>query len=232
MVSSGFTILKGATPENVAPFLSYEHPQTIALILSQLSPAQAAGILDQFPERLQIDVSYRIATMREVTPAVLKELEEAIAAVLRNMLGGTRDVGGPKVLADLLNLSSPVVERAVLEAVEQTDGEVSEAVKVKMFTFDDIARLHNADLQTLLDQVEQDQLAIALKTAREPTKDRLRSVLGDERWKAVAERLEYVGPMRLGDVEQVQLRIVQQVRRLEEQGQITIVRSSDETPFV
>jgi flagellar motor switch protein FliG len=99
-VSSGFYMLKNVAPEQVAPFISHEHPQTIGLILSQFDPVQGAGILAQLPERLQSDVAYRIATMENITPAILKEIEETLEASLRDILGGNQDVGGPKVVAD------------------------------------------------------------------------------------------------------------------------------------
>lgn len=112
-VSSGFYMLRNVAPEQVAPFISHEHPQTIALILSQLDSAQASGILAQLPESVQADVAYRIATMENITPAVLKEIEEALEVSLRDILGGNQDVGGPGVVADILNLTGSSVEKNV-----------------------------------------------------------------------------------------------------------------------
>ena len=104
-VSSGFYMLKNVAPDQIAPFISHEHPQTIALILSQLEAAQGSGILSQLPERLQADVAYRIATMENITPNVIKQVEESLESSLRDILGGNQDVGGPKVVADILNLT-------------------------------------------------------------------------------------------------------------------------------
>lgn len=230
--SPGFQMLKNATPEELTPFISHEHPQTIALILSQLEAQLSAGILDLLPGRIQTDVSYRIATMRDVTPAALNALGEAIAAMLRDIVGKTHGVGGPKVLADLLNLSSSTTEVTVLDAFDETDDEVAESVRNLMFTFDDIRHLSGADLKSVLDTIETDDLAVALKAAQEPLKEAVSNCVGDEYWQKLAERMEWMGPMRLGDVEQVQLRIVAQVRQLEEQGRVTIVRGPDVNHFV
>jgi len=117
-VSSGFYMLKNVSAEQVAPFISHEHPQTIALILSQLESMQGSGILAQLPERMQADVAFRIVTMENITPAVLKENEEALEASLRDIIGGNQDVGGPKVVADILNLTGSSVEKNVLDQID------------------------------------------------------------------------------------------------------------------
>ncbi len=231
-VSSGFFILKNAAPEQIAPFISHEHPQTIALILSQLDPVQAAGILAQLPERMQSDVAYRIATMENITPAVLKEIEEALEASLRDLLGGDQDVGGPKVVADILNLTGSSTEKNVLDLMDAQDPEVAEAVRNLMFTFADISKLTDRELQVLLREVDQKDLVIALKAAEEELKDKILGNMSERVRQFITEEMEFLGPMRLSEVEEVQLRIVQQVRQLEEQGQITIIRGEADDTFV
>jgi len=171
-VSSGFYMLKNVAPEQVAPFISHEHPQTIALILSQLDSAQAAGILSQLPERVQADVAYRISTMENITPAVLKEIEESLEASLRDILGGNQDVGGPKVVADILNLIGSTTEKNVLDQLDGHDPEVAEAVRNLMFTFADIAKLTDRELQLILQNVEQKDLIVGLKAADDELKSR------------------------------------------------------------
>ena len=230
-VSSGFYMLKNVAPEQVAPFISHEHPQTIGLILSQLDPVQGAGILAQLPERLQSDVAYRIATMENITPAILKEIEEALEASLRDILGGNQDVGGPKV-ADILNLTGSSVEKNVLDLMDAQDPEVAEAVRNLMFTFADISKLTDRELQILLREVDQKDLVIALKAAEEELKDKILGNMSERVRTFISEEMEFLGPMRLSEVEEVQLRIVQQVRQLEEQSQVTIVRGDADDSFV
>ena len=231
-VSSGFYILKNVASEQIAPFISNEHPQTIALILSQLDSAQAAGILSQLAERLQADVAYRLATMENITPNVIKEIEEALEQSLRDMLGGDQDVGGPKVVADILNLTGSSVEKAVLDQMDAQDPEVAESVRNLMFVFGDIVKLTDRELQTLLREVDQKDLVVALKSAEDELKDKVLGNMSERVRTFITEEMEFQGPMRLSEVEEVQLRIVQQVRQLEEQGQVTIVRGDSDDQFV
>ena len=221
---SGFDILRNVAPEQVAPFISHEHPQTVALTLSQLDPAKAAGILAQLPQRMQADVAYRIATMENITPAVLLEIEEALEASLRDILAGNQDVGGPKVVADIINLTGSSVEKNVLDQMDAQDPEVAEAVRNLMFTFADIDRLGDRELQMLIGECDKAHWVIALKAAGEGMKTRILSLMPEETGTFVTAELEKHEPMRLSEVEGIQLRIVQQVRQLEEQGKVRIVR--------
>ena len=227
----GFEMLKNVAPEQVAPFISHEHPQTISLVLSQLDPSQAAGILDSLPGDLQADVAHRISTMERITPAVLMEIDESLEASLRDILGGNQDVGGPKVLADILNMTGSST-RNVLDQMDANDPEVAEAVRNLMFTFADISKLTDRELQILLREVDQKDLVIALKAAEEELKDKILGNMSEQVRPAITEEMESLGPMRLSEVEEVQLRIVRQVRQLEEKGEITIVRGDADDSFV
>ena len=230
--SSGFYLLKNVAPEQVAPFISHEHPQTIAIVLSQLHPGQAAGILAQLPERMQSDVAYRISTMENVTPAVLREIEEGLEASLADILGGNQDVGGPKVVADMLNMTGSSVEKNVLDQMDAQDPEVAESVRNLMFTFADISKLTDREIQLLLKEIDQKDLVVALKATDKELKDKILGNMSEAARKSIGDEMELLGPMRLSEVEEVQLRIVQQARQLEEQGKITIVRGDANDSFV
>ena len=231
-VSSGFFMLKNVAPDQIAPFISQEHPQTIALILSQLESTQAAGIITHLPERMQADVAYRIATMENITPTVLKQIEESLESSLRDILGGNKDVGGPKVVADILNLTGSTTEKSVLDQMDAQDPEVAESVRNLMFTFTDIVKLSDREIQTLMREVDQKDLVVALKGAEDELKVKILNNMSERVRTFISEEMEFLGPMRLSEVEEVQLRIVQQVRQLEEQGQITVVRGDSEDTFV
>lgn len=222
--TSGFYVLKNVSPQQIAPFISHEHPQTIALILSQLDPEQAAGILAHLPERMQAEVAYRIATMENITPNVLKQIEESLEANLRDILGGNQDVGGPKVVADILNLTGSSVEKSVLEQMDSADPEIAEEVRNMMFVFGDLVKLTDKELQVLLKEVEQKDLVVALKGADEELRDKVLGNMSERVRQFILEEMEFLGPMRLSEVEEVQLRIVQLCRQLEDQGQIVITR--------
>ena len=229
---SGFGALRDVAPGQIAPYISHEHPQTIALCLSQLKPHMAAGILAHLPQRMQADVAYRMTTMEDISPAALKELHEAMEASLADVLSGNVDVGGPKVVADVLNLSGSSVERNVLDQMDAQDPEVAEAVRNLMFTFADIEKLTDRELQILLKKVDEKDLVIALKASGESLQQKLMGNLSERVRTLVAEELQKLGPMRLSEAEEVQLRIVQQVRQLEEEGKLTIVRGDDDGPWV
>ena len=231
-ISTGFYILRNVAPEQVAPFISHEHPQTIALILSQLDPAQGAGIFAQLPERLQADVAYRMATLENITPAILKNVEESLEASLRDILGGNQDVGGPKVVADVLNLTGSSVEKNVLGAMDAQDPEVGAAVRNLMFMFNDCYKLTDRELQVLLRQVDQNDLVIALKAATPEVAEKFLRNMSERVRQFIVDELKFIGPMRLSEVEEVQLRIVQIVRELEQKGELTIVRGDAADSFV
>ena len=231
-VASGFYMLKNVAPDQIAPFISSEHPQTIALILSQLDGAQASGILAQLPERLQSDVAYRIATMDNITPSVIKQIEGSLETQLRDILGGNQDVGGPQVVADMLNLTGSTVEKNVLDQMDAQDPEVAESVRNLMFVFADVAKLTERELQALMREVDQKDIIIALKNADEELKEKVLGSVSERVRTFIQEEMDFLGPMRLSEVEEVQLRIVQMVRQLEEQGQITIIRGDSDDQFV
>ena len=231
-LSSGFYMLKNVAPEQVAPFISHEHPQTIALILSQLDPNQAAGILSRFPERMQPDVAYRMATMENVPPAVFKEVEASLEASLRDVLSGNLDVGGPKVVADMLNLTGSSVERNVLDQMDAQDSETAEQIKNRMFVWADVAKLTDRELKVFLAEADQKDLVIALKGTDEELTKKLLGNVSDETREFLVAEIEKLAPMRLSEVEEVQLRLVHVVRRLEEEGKVTIVRGHSDDNFI
>ena len=232
-VTSGFYMLKDVAPDQIAPFISHEHPQTIALILSQLETAQASGILALLPDRLQSDVAFRIASMESnVTPRAIKQVEESLAASLRDILGGNQDVGGPKAVADILNLTGSTVEKNVLDHMDAEDSEVAESVRNLMFVFEDINKISDRDMQALMKEVDNNDLVPALKTASDELKEKFLNNVSERVREGILEEMEIAGPMRQSEVEEEQMKIVQQVRQLEEQGQITILRGDDDDAFV
>ena len=231
-VTSAFNQLRNVNPSQLAPFLQNEHPQTIALILSQLEPDQAAGILALFPETLQSDVTYRIATMETIAPEVVKQIEESLETQLREILGGTQEVGGIQAVADILNLTGTSTEKFVLDHLDAQNPEIAEQVRNLMFTFDDIAKLTDREIQAVLRETDQKDLVIALKAASNEVKDRLLGNMSERVRTYIQEEMEFTGPMRLSEVEEVQLRVIQQVRQLEEQGQVAISRGEGEDVFV
>jgi flagellar motor switch protein FliG len=143
---------------------------------------------------------------------------------LRSIATGTVRAGGPEATANVLNLSGSSVERNVLDQMDAQDPVVAESVRNLMFTFNDIVIMKDDEIRLVVGAVDQSDLALALRACNEELKERLRSVMEDDSWRGVEELLEYAGPVRMSEVEDVQLRIVQMVRQLEEEGKVTIVR--------
>ena len=231
--SSGFYLLRNVDPNQIIPFISKEHPQTIALILSQLDATQSAGVLNGLPEELQSDVAYRIARMENISPAVLRELEESLAQDLQAILSGQiTEIGGPKTVAEILNRTGRSTEKAVLERLDAQDPELAEDVRNQMFTFDDIANLTDREIQMILREVDTKDLSVALKGSSQELQDRIFTNMSERVGTMLKEEMDFSGPVRMSDVEDVQLRVVQTVRQLEEAGQVTIVRGDTGDVFV
>jgi flagellar motor switch protein FliG len=231
--SSGFYMLRNVDPNQIIPFISKEHPQTIALILSQLDSSQAAGVLNGLAEEQQADVSFRIAQMENISPQTLRELEDALAQDLQALLAGqVTEIGGPKAVAEILNRTGRSTEKSVLERLDAQDPELAEEVRNQMFVFDDIAKLTDREIQMVLREVDTKDLSVALKGASEEMQDRIFTNMSERVGTMLKEEMEFSGPVRMSDVEEVQLRVVQTVRQLEEAGQVTIVRGDSSDSFV
>jgi len=231
--SSGFYMLRNVDPSQIVPFISKEHPQTIALILSQLEPTQSAGVINGLSEEMQSDVAFRIARMDNISPQVLRELEESLANDLQALLSGQiTEIGGPKAVAQILNRTGRSTEKAVLEGLDAQDPELAEEVRNQMFVFDDIANLTDREIQMILREVDTKDLAVALKGGSEEIQERILGNMSERVGTMLKEEMQFSGPVRMSDVEEVQLRIVQTVRQLEEAGQVTVVRGDTSDVFV
>ena len=231
--TSGFYMLKNVDPNQIIPFICKEHPQTIALILSQLDSNQAAGVINGLTEDQQADVAFRIAQMDNISPNVLRELEASLAGELETILSGqVTEIGGPKAVAEILNRTGRSTEKAVLERLDAADPELAEGVRNQMFTFDDIANLTDREIQLILREVDSKDLAIALRGASIELQNKVFANVSERVGEMMREEMDFSGPIRLSDVEEVQLRVVQTVRQLEEAGQVTIVRGDVHDQFV
>ena len=230
---SGFSMLRHIPVSQLASILSKEHPQTIALILSQMEAAQAAGVLSDLAEHLQADVSFRMATIEDISARVLRDLERSLAEDLRSaMVGWVTEIGGPKAVARMLNRTGRTTEREVLTRLDAQDPELAEEVRNQMFTFDDIAKLTDREIKMILRDSDPKDLAIALKGADDRTKERMFTNMGEERETQIKEEMAASGPVRMRDAEEVQLRVVQTVRELEAAGQVTVARGESDEAWV
>ena len=221
--SSGFSLLKDIDPKQLSSFLQNEHPQTIALILTQLNPQNAAGVLSELSPELQAEVSLRIAVMEKIAPEILTEIEQTLEGHFERTAGGEMSAsGGAKAIAEVLNLIDQSAEKNILQSLEAEDPDLAAEIKNMMFVFDDLILLDDRSIQRLLKEVETKDVAISLKAANEEVKTKIFVNVSERVKVMIEEEMEFMGPTRLSDVEAAQSRIVEIVRRLEEEGQIII----------
>jgi flagellar motor switch protein FliG len=221
--TTGFRKLQHIDPRQLASFVRGEHPQTIALILTQLRPHQAAVLLSDLTAEQQTDVALRVATMEKISPEVLSQVEQVLERQFDTGSAGEVSVsGGARQIAEILNLMEIQSERRILKSVEGENPELATQIKNLMFVFEDIVHLDDRWVQRLLKEIPTRDLAIALKAASEELKAKLFANLSERVVGLISEEMEFMGPMRLSDVEAGQQRIVEAVRRLEEEGQIVI----------
>jgi len=221
--SSGFNLLREIDSKQLVSFIQNEHPQTIAVILTQLNSQQAASVLSELPSELQSEVALRIATMEKISPDILKEIEENLSAHFEASAEGDLSIsGGAKTMAEILNLIETSAEKNILQSLEAENAELAAEIKNMMFVFDDLILLDDRSIQRLLKEVESRDLAIALKAAGEEVRTKIYANVSERVAVMIKEEMEFMGPMRLSDVEASQQAIVETVRRLEEEGQIVI----------
>mgnify|MGYP001379946287 FL=1 len=228
-----FDFARKADSSQILNFIQNEHPQTIALILSYLTPEQAGQILSELPQEMQADVAKRIAVMDSTSPEIINEVE----TILEQKLSATvtqdyTETGGIESVVEVLNSVDRSTERTILDALEIQDPELAEEIKKRMFVFEDIVTLDNRSIQRVIRDVENDDLQLALKVASEEVKEVIFNNMSKRMAETFKEEMEFMGPVRLRDVEEAQSRIVAIIRRLEETGEIIIARGGGDDVIV
>ncbi|MCL7746465.1 flagellar motor switch protein FliG [Halalkalibacter alkaliphilus] len=228
-----FDFARKADPSQILNFIQNEHPQTIALILSYLESVQAGQILSELPQEVQADVAKRIALMDSTSPEIVSEVE----SILEQKLSSTvtqdyTDAGGIEAVVEVLNSVDRSTERTILDALEIQDPELAEEIKKRMFVFEDIVTLDNRSIQRVIRDVENEDLQLSLKVASEEVKDIVFSNMSQRMADTFKDEMEFMGPVRLRDVEEAQSRIVAIIRRLEEAGEIVIARGGGDDIIV
>ncbi len=218
-----FSFLAKTDPSNLMTFIQDEHPQTIALILSHLSPSKGSEILARLPASKQTEVATRIANMDNTNPEVIKEVEQGLEMRLSGIVSQTfQKVGGVESLAEMLNLADRATEKGILEGMEADNPELVEQIRRLMFVFEDILLVNDKGIQSVMKEIETEDLTLALKTATPELKDKIFRNMSERAAQLIKEDMEFMGPVRVADVEQAQQKIVDVVRRLEDAGEIII----------
>ncbi|MNX80969.1 Flagellar motor switch protein FliG [compost metagenome] len=220
-----FEFIRQADPMQILNFIQNEHPQTIALILAYMKPEQAALVVSGLPSDLQTDVATRIAQMDRTTPAVLREVEKVLERKFSAVMSQDfTNAGGIKALVSMLNSVDRGTEKTILESLEEQNPDLAEEIKKLMFVFEDIVILDDRSIQRILREVDTKELSLALKGSNEEVRAKVFKNMSERMGKIVRDELDFMGPVRVRDVEEVQQKIVSIIRALEERGEIIVSR--------
>lgn len=228
-----FEFIRKTDPSQVLNFIQDEHPQTIAMILSYLSPAQSAMILGALTPEKQADVAKRIAMMDRTSPDVIKEVERVLERKLASLLNQDYTiVGGVDAIVDILNTVDRGTEKHIMESLEIEQPELADEIRKKMFVFEDILLLDDRAIQRVLRDVDNNDLGIALKGANEEVQNVIFKNLSKRLSAMIKEDMEFIGPVRMKDVEEAQQKIVGIIRKLEDSAEIVISRGGGDEIIV
>jgi flagellar motor switch protein FliG len=228
-----FDFARRADAAQILNFIQNEHPQTIALILSYLEPQQAGQILSELPQEVQADIARRIAIMDGTSPEVISEVE----AILERKLSATvtqdyTQTGGVEAVVEVLNGVDRSTEKTILDALEIQDPELAEEIKKRMFVFEDIVTLDGRSIQRVIRDCDNEDLLLSLKVSSDEVKEVVFRNMSNRMVETLKEEMEFMGPVRLRDVEEAQSRIVAVIRRLEDSGEIIIARGGGDDIIV
>lgn len=228
-----FEFLKHADPSQVLSFIQDEHPQTIALILAYMPVHAAAAILSKLPADARTEVASRIAMMEQTPPEVLKRVEQVLEKKVSSIIGQeTIQAGGPKALVDIINRVDRSTERLIIENLAETSPELADVVRNMMFVFEDVVVLEDKAIQSILKEVDAKELATALKGVNGNVQEKIYKNMSERAMAMLKEDMEFMGPVRMRVVEEAQQKIVGVIRKLEESGEITVSRQSEEDMMV
>ncbi|WP_068672396.1 flagellar motor switch protein FliG [Oceanobacillus sp. Castelsardo] len=228
-----FDFARKADPQQLLNYIQGEHPQTIALVLSYLDAEQSGQILSALPQEMQADVARRIATMDSTSPEIISQVEQVLERNLSSTI--TEDftqTGGIQAVVEVLNEVDRSTEKTILDALETQDPELVDEIKKRMFIFEDIVILDNRAIQRVIREVENEDLRLALKVSSEEVKNLIFTNMSQRMAETFKEEMEYMGPVRLLDVEEAQTRIVSTIRKLEDIGEIVIARGGGDDIIV
>ncbi len=228
-----FEFARKTDPQHLINLLQSEHPQTIALVLAYLEAKKSSEILSQLPIEMQTDIAKRIATMNRTSPEVIREVENILEKKLSNF--DSEDitvVGGVGSVAEILNIADRTTERSIIENLEEEDPELAEEIKKRMFVFEDVVVLDDKSIQKLLRKVDNNDLVKALKSVDEEVKEKFFKNMSKRASGLIQEDIDFMGPIRIADVEEAQQRIVRIIRKLEEEGEIVITHAGEENVLV
>jgi len=222
-----FGYLDQVKPQQLSDFIVNEHPQTIALILAHMDPNNAAETISFFPDELRSEITIRMANLGDISPSIIKRVSTILESKLESLTSYKVEVGGPRAVAEILNRLGQKAAKSTLSLIEQNDEKLSNIIKDMMFTFEDIIKMDNNGIREILKVADKKDLMIALKGAQEELRDKFMSSMSQRAQEAFTEEMQFLGAVRVKDVEEAQRKIVEEVQKLAEQGVIQIGESDE-----
>ena len=218
-----FAAVKKADPNQLASILIREHPQTVALLLANLDPELAAAILSALPDEIRAEIVFRLATIDKTSPDIVKQIEAVLEKqVSAGLSSGVSYGSGAKTVAEVLNRVDPTTQKTILNRLDDHSPSLAEQIRGLMFTFEDLVGVDDRGLQKIIQSVEQKDLVLSLKAAGDEVKDKIFRNMSERTASTMKQEIEFLGPVRLRDVEEAQRNVVAVVRRLEEAREIVL----------
>ena len=228
-----FGFLKNVDSQNLLTFIIDEHPQTISLILSHLHPSNGAEIIAGLPSDKQLQVIRRIAKMGQTSPEVIHQVEKGLEMRMASVMSQSfENASGVSNVAEILNVTDRATEKGLMENLSQEDPDLVEEIRRLMFVFEDLCKLGDKDIQSMLKNVETSQWAMALKGCSDELREKILGNMSKRAAEMLSEEMEYLGPVRMSEVEGVQQQIVDVVRRCEDSGEITLLAGDQKDEFI
>jgi flagellar motor switch protein FliG len=220
--TQSFGYLSQIKPQQLADFIINEHPQTIALILAHMDPTSAAETISFFPDELRSEVTIRMANLGDISPSVIKRVSAVLESKLESLTSYKVEVGGPRAVAEILNRLGQKASKATIGYIEQTDEKLATVIKEMMFTFEDIMKLDNNAIREILKVVDKKDLMVALKGSIDDLRNKFMENMSQRASEAFLEEMQFLGAVRVKDVEEAQRRVVDEVQKLAEQGVLQV----------
>jgi flagellar motor switch protein FliG len=225
--AQNFSYLSKIKPQQLADFIMNEHPQTVALILAHMEPSAAAETLYIFPDELRAEIAMRMAKLGDISPSIIKRVSAVLESKLESLATYKVEVGGPRAVADVFNRLGAKASKATLTQIEQLDQELAASIKEMMFTFEDMVDLDNNSIREILKAVDKNDLMLALKNAAEELKEKFYANMSQRAKDAFIEELQFLGAVKMKEVEGAQRKIVDAVQALADQGILQLGESEE-----
>jgi len=222
--SEVFSILRQVEPKQLASYFKQEQPQTVALLLSYVDPKRAADIVSEFPEDMQFDILMRLAKLEETDPDIVAAMERTLAQSLGAVAGSKKiqKIGGPKIVAEILNNVSRELEKSLMEQLSEKDFDLAAEIKDLMFVFADLVLLDDKSIQAVVKEVDQNDLVLALKGANAAVKDKIFKNISKRQADTINDELAFMGPVKASVVGEAQQKIINIIRKLDQEGKVLI----------